>query len=60
MFYQVIKKGDFIMKNRESIKFERTDKGFIGSLRTSQTFIIAKGNTRKEVRKEIKRAQAEF
>lgn len=48
------------MKQRDNIKFERTSKGFTGSLSTSSTFILATGNTKKEIRKEIKRTLREF
>lgn len=48
------------MKFRDSIKFERTDKGFVGSISTSNTFIVAKGTTKSGIRKEIKETLKEF
>lgn len=48
------------MKQRDNIKFERTSKGFTGSLSTSNTFVLAVGTTKKEVRKEIRRTLREF
>lgn len=48
------------MKNRPSIKFTRTDKGFIGSLKTSDTFLISKGTDKNQITKEIKEALRGF
>lgn len=48
------------MKQRDNIKFKRTNKGFIGSLLTSKTFILTKGFTKEEVRKEIEETLREF
>ena len=48
------------MKNRGSIKFKRTNVGFIGTLQTSDTFIVTRGTDKKEIRKEIKEALREF
>lgn len=48
------------MKNRASIKFERTAKGLVGSIRTDSTFLIAKGDTKRKIRKELVEALNEF
>lgn len=48
------------MKNRASIKFERTATGVVGSIHTADTFLIARGNTKRSVRKELIKALTEF
>lgn len=44
----------------KNIKIEKSLNGFIGSLKLLNTFILAKGSTKKEVIAEIKQTLLEF
>lgn len=48
------------MKNRPNIKFERTNEGFVGTLATSDTFLITRGASKRVIRKEIQATLKEF
>lgn len=42
------------------ITYQRTDSGWIGYLKTSLTFLLARGTSKKEVKQEITEALMSF